>query len=58
MPIWGPKRKTLKDVLFDEALLPHLMAEVEDKTAMLPPWATRNLIALGREADIDEEGRG
>jgi hypothetical protein len=52
----GNKRKTMKNVLFEEVLLPHLVAEVEDKTVMLPPWATQDLMTLGLEADIDEEG--
>jgi hypothetical protein len=50
-------RPTMKEVLFDKVLLPHLIAEVEEQTAMLPPSATEDMLALGQEmgAEADEE---
>lgn len=53
----GGGSATMKDVLFDKVLLPHLIAEVEDQTAMLPPSAAEDTVTLGQEleADADEE---
>merc|ERR1711871_675260 len=50
------RQKTMKDVLFEKVLLPHLVAEAEDMTAMLPPRAAQDIMTLGRDQDADEEG--